>query len=398
MTMMASAVVVILLSGCAEQPSTTGLRSTGGTLSFYIDDSTDVRIPGAWKGDTLILSNAEEDIVLVPLDEESWSVPVFDGVLTLTGDTGSWLDVLRPGEYRVPVRWVPGSPMSITTWPADTLSWALKFGEDNPWFGQLYLQRKGDRCKGSIATPTGDFRYLHGTVDDAGTMVIQTFDGAHLFLFSAQLTSDGRLTNGEFKSGNHYATPFVGEPADAAESALEATPVAEWTGSTVAYRGINLTGDSVLWSSSEAEGLHILSVMGSWCPNCMDEHRLLAQMLDLNPDLHVHTLAFERGLEAKGGIQRALERLTRYHQHMGLDRFEDQWTVVLAGPASKAKAQEALPFLDRVVSFPTTVVIEGASENAPWIHSGFNGPAMGPAHELEITRFASALSGPTENR
>ena len=83
---------------------------------------------------------------------------------------------------------------------------------------------------------------------------------------------------------------------------------------------------------------------------------------------------------------------------MELDRFEGRWTVVLAGPASKTTAQEALPFLDRVVSFPTTVVVKGASDEAPWIHSGFNGPAMGPAHELEVARFAAALSGPTESR
>ena len=235
-------------------------------------------------------------------------------------------------------------------------------------------------------------------MDNTGSMVIQTFDGAHLFLFSAQLTSDGRLTSGVFKSGNHYATPFVGEPIDAADSALEAAPVAAWTGNAVAYRGLNLNGDSVMWNATQAEGQHVLSVMGSWCPNCMDEHRLLAQMMDRNPNLHVHTLAFERGLGDEGGIQRALKRLTRYRQHMELDRFEGRWTVVLAGPASKTTAQEALPFLDRVVSFPTTVAVKGASDEAPWIHSGFNGPAMGPAHELEVARFAAALSGPTESR
>ena len=398
MTTMALAVVVILLSGCAEQAGTPGLRSTQGSLSFLLDDSTDVQIPAQWKGDTLILRNAEEEIALTPLGNQSWTVPVFDGVLTLQGNTGSWVDVLRPGEYRVPVQWMSGTRPNPTNWPEDTLSWALTFGAANPWFGQLYLQRQGDQCRGSIATATGDFRYLHGTLNDAGSLVIQTFDGAHLFRFSAELTAEGRLEGGVFKSGNHYATSFVGEPVDAGDSALDEAPVASWTGLPVAYRGLGLNGDSVMWNAAETEGRHILSVMGSWCPNCMDEHRLLARMMDRNPDLHVHTLAFERGLDAEGGTQRALERLNRYRQQMGLHRFDDRWTVVLAGPASKSEAQQALPFLDRVVSFPTTVVVQGASGDAPWIHSGFNGPAMGPAHELEVARFAAAISGPTESR
>lgn len=398
MTTMALAVVVILLSGCAEQAASPGLQSTVGTLSFHIDDSTDVQIPAEWKGDTLILRNAEEEIALTPLANQSWTVPVFDGLLSLDGDTGSWVDVLRPGEYRVPVQWMSKTQPTPATWPQDTLSWALTFGADTPWLGQLYLQRQGDQCKGSIATATGDFRYLHGTLNDAGSMVIQTFDGAHLFLFSAELTADGSLAGGVFKSGNHYATSFVGEPVKAADSALQEAPVAKWTGLPVAYRGLSLTGDSVLWNAAEAEGRHVLSVMGSWCPNCMDEHRLLAQLLDRHPNLHVHTLAFERGLDSEGGTQQALERLTRYRQQMGLHRFDDRWTVVLAGPASKSEAQQALPFLNRVVSFPTTLVVEGTSSDAPWIHSGFNGPAMGPAHELEVARFAAALSGPTESR
>ena len=93
----------------------------------------------------------------------------------------------------------------------------------------------------------------------------------------------------------------------------------------------------------------------------------------------------------------ALARLRRYAEQMGVIHFGDRWRVRLIGPASKTKAQEALPFLDRVVSFPTTIV-SSSDQAEPWIHSGFNGPAMGPAHDLEIARFAAAISGPSESR
>ena len=93
----------------------------------------------------------------------------------------------------------------------DTLSWALTFGEDDPWFGQLFLQQSGGRCRGSIATATGDFRHLHGKLM-SGELVLQTFDGAHLFRFAGSLDADGSIRDGVFHSGNHYATPFSGRP------------------------------------------------------------------------------------------------------------------------------------------------------------------------------------------
>ena len=205
------------------------------------------------------------------------------------------------------------------------------------------------------------------------------------------------LTQGQFFSGTHYRTPFMGTPWPADSSALTEAPAAQWTGLPVRYTGLNLNGDSIQWTAENQTVPHILSVMGSWCPNCMDEHRLLLLMMERHPDLHVHTLAFERGLDRPGGTERALARLRRFQQNMGIDAFGPRWTLTLVGPASKSKAQEALPFLDRVVSFPTSIV-QQPGDTEPWIHSGFNGPAMGPAHELEVSRFESAISGLTGNR
>ena len=398
-TTMAAAVVVVLLSRCASGgPSEAESRDTGGVLLFDLNDSTTVTIPGEWAGDTLLLRNDREELALVPLDARPglWSIPVFDGTLSLTNDTGHWHDVLRPGEYHVAARWERGRDQEGSEWGEDTLSWALTFGEDDPWFGQLFLQQSGGRCRGSIATATGDFRHLHGKLMN-GELVLQTFDGAHLFRFAGSLDADGSIRDGVFHSGNHYATSFSGRPVDPSSSSLEDALIASWTGQPVQYAGLDLQGDSARWTAGPSDGVHVLSVMGSWCPNCMDEHRLLVSMMERFPDLQVHTLAFERGLDREGGVDAALARLRRYAEQMGLTRFGDRWRVRLIGPASKVKAQEALPFLDRVVSFPTTIV-SSPNQEEPWIHSGFNGPAMGPAHDLEIARFAAAISGPSESR
>ena len=409
MTMVAAAAVVILLFGCATSPAVDSVQANAhpddrhGDLLFLLNDSDQVRIPGHWSGDTLTLHNAQETLVLLPNGPDSWSIPVFDGSLSLAGDTGSWTDVLRPGDYRVPVRWEEGHDLhEDANWSSDTLSWLLAFGQDDPWFGQLFIQRDGETCRGSIATSTGDFRFLHGHLRGNGTFVLQTFDGAHLFRFSGSVNADGDIEEGLFLSGNHYSTPFTGQSIAASESGLTDAPIAQWTGEPVAYTGLDLSGNAVAWRASQAQGVHIVSVMGSWCPNCMDEHRMLLGFLERHPAVHVHTLAFERGVDlnnpdsAANGA--AIERMKRYAAQMGMDRHADRWHVRVAGPASKSKAQEALPFLDKVVSFPTTVIVGVNGESTPWIHSGFNGPAMGPAYDLELARFEAALSGSMGSR
>ena len=82
---------------------------------------------------------------------------------------------------------------------------------------------------------------------------------------------------------------------------------------------------------------------------------------------------------------------------MDLLRFGKRWHIILVGPASKKEAQSRLPFLDKVVSFPTSIVLAPGA-NQPWIHSGFNGPATGAKYDIERARFSAAVNGPKESR
>ena len=399
MTMAAPAAVVVLLSACLQQGAPKA-PNVHGSLIFQLNDTDSVAIPGYWYADTLVLNNADESLTLIPSDtiDNAWSVPVFDGSISLINDTGHWKDNLRSGDYKVPVQWKPQQTQEAAPdWSNDTLSWLLSFGEQDPWFGQLYLQQAGTLCRGSIATPTGDFRYLHGNLNESGAMRLQTFDGAHLFYFKGSLSAQGDIVDGVFLSGNHYSTPFSGTRISSSDNGLAEAPKAQWTGLPLAYSGVSIDGDSVHWTAKSAKGVHVLSVMGSWCPNCMDEHRLLLNLSAHHPDLTIHTLAFERGADNDQGKATALQRLSRYSEQMGVDNGRPNWRITLVGPASKTEAQKALPFLNRVVSFPTAVV-HREGQDAPWIHSGFNGPAMGPAYEIEVAKFTSAVSGSLENR
>ena len=389
--------------GCAErEPAIEVPAQEGGIgqLLFEINDSTTIAIPGKRTGETLTLFNGSESIVCSALDSLCYTVPVFSGTLCMDGEgRGQWTDILRVGDalYTVPVRWSSIAPSTPSGTALDTTKWRLAFGTEDPWFGDLVLHEDdAGILGGTIETATGDFRFLHGS-EENGNIVLQTFDGAHLFRFSCERT-ENRLVNGWFASGNHYSTPFEGERLNDDHLPLSSGQQAVWTGLPVAYSGYSMTRNPVDWKAAEhRDTVHILSVMGTWCPNCMDEHRLLRDLARQHPNVKVHTLAFERGLDRPNGEKLALRRLKNYHEEMELWRLDDRWDVTLAGPASKTEAQKKLPFLDKVVSFPTTIVLHPEQEE-PWIHSGFNGPATGAKYDLERAALVAAINGRSESR
>lgn len=400
------ALAVSLGVGCSEekgaQPTTAQTQETSalsGALRFHINDSVSVNIPAARTAGLLTLSNGPETLRLAALDSTCYEVPVFNGIICLdeTGQ-GTWTDVLRVGEapYQVSCSWEPNGSFARPAGKLDSSVWRLSFGEKDPWYGDLVLRVDPEgRAEGTIETATGDFRFLHGTVN-AGLLTLQTFDGAHLFRFSGEV-GEQQITKGWFSSGNHYGTPFSGVPLSEGSTPLSEGNRASWTGEPIQFSGKDLYGNPMSWSWSNAQdSIHVISIMGSWCPNCMDEHRLLHELMSEFPKMQVHTLAFERGLNTPHGEKNALRRLKQYYEQLELWRHEGRWDVTLAGPASKSDAQRLLPFIDRVVSFPTTIVLHPEVQT-PWFHSGFNGPATGAKYELERSALASAISGRSES-
>ena len=57
-------------------------------------------------------------------------------------------------------------------------------------------------------------------------------------------------------------------------------------------------------------------------------------------------------------------------------KFCITYPMLLAGNASKKTAFEALPQLNKVIAYPTTILID-RDGRVQYIHTGFNGPATG---------------------
>jgi thiol-disulfide isomerase/thioredoxin len=269
--------------------------------------------------------------------------------------------------------------------------WSVRFAsEEEPAVGVFEVADDRTMVTGTFLTTTGDYRWLAGSVE-GGRLRLSCFDGAHAFLLDATLGADGTLA-GDFWSRDAWQDTWTATRDDdatladgwslvgaAADPAL-ALHVFPWldpkrTGDGLAaITEVTLTGYPL-----------VIEVFGSWCPNCHDAGAFLAELRKRQPRVRVVGLAFELTGD------RALDepQVRRYLDRHGL-RLDH---LLLAGTASKARASQALPMLERVKAFPTLVLVDRAGR-VRHVYTGFSGPGTGAAHERltqEIEERVAAL-------
>jgi thiol-disulfide isomerase/thioredoxin len=125
--------------------------------------------------------------------------------------------------------------------------------------------------------------------------------------------------------------------------------------------------------------------MGTWCPNCLDETRYYTDYYNTNKNdnLAFVSLAFEYALTK----EKAMAGITRLKEKIGVP-----YPILLAqyGSSDKKEANQKLPMLSNILSYPTTIFIDkmGAVRK---IHTGFNGPATGEKYKAFVASFERFL-------
>jgi thiol-disulfide isomerase/thioredoxin len=119
----------------------------------------------------------------------------------------------------------------------------------------------------------------------------------------------------------------------------------------------------------------VVQIMGTWCPNCLDETQFFLSYIKDNPTDELAFVALS--FEAARSEEKAITRI----QNM-IDRFKIPYPVLLAqfGSIDTKLAQEKLPMLREIRSYPTTIIIS-KSKKVNSIYTGFNGPATGQVFE-----------------
>lgn len=246
------------------------------------------------------------------------------------------------------------------------------------------FKQEGNQLKGTFLTQTGDYRYLNGSIE-GGSLKLSTFDGEHAFVFTGELGSDGAIT-GLFASGKTWHEQWWAYPDEDVTLASASTlTYLKDDAKTLHFEGKALDNSTWNLDAPSLQGRpFILQIMGSWCPNCMDETKYLSQWYEnrTNKELEIVSLAFER----KNNFKYAQKQLSRLKERYGIS-----YPLLFGGSYDKKKAAQTLPELNTVVAYPT-LVFYNANHEVTHIHTGFTGPGTGEHFERWKLDFEKRVS------
>lgn len=319
--------------------------------------------------------------------------PAFNNTMTLIRDGDSLqgnLNLVKRGyEQNMPVSGAPDPGYRFQENAQTELDvtgrWQVTFTEDEgdqyPAIGEF--DQQGSRLRGTFLTPTGDYRFLVGDVDGT-TLRLSTFDGAHAFVFVATIGPGNELT-GDFWSGTGWHESFVAQKnSDAKLPDPYALTYLKDGYDSLEFTFPDLEGQPVSLSDDKYQGKVILvTISGTWCPNCADEVEFLSAYYTQNQmrGLEIITLLYEHfeEFEPAAAQGRAL-----------IDKHNIQFDVLIGGYSDTTRAAETLPMLNHVMAYPTMIFIDRKGLVRS-IHTGFSGPGTGNHYTEFVGEFEATM-------
>jgi thiol-disulfide isomerase/thioredoxin len=337
------------------------------------------------KKTVIVIHNADERIEVREIkfrgDSMIFRMPVFDTEfrtrLTDSGFEGVWINHYRTNERIIPFTATFGESRRFNREgshvPNVEGKWEATFSpgsaNSSPAVALLHHIEQTPNLSGTFLTETGDYRYLEGIVH-RDSLWLSAFDGSHAFLFTAGVRNDS-LVNGIFYSGSHWQEPWLARKNNSASlrDPDKITSLSD-TSAVLNFAYSNIKGRKVSLSDKKYRNRPVIvQLMGSWCPNCMDESRYLSGLhRQFNAQgLEVIALAFEKTADEKV-IRR---RLSKLKNELGID-----YEILVTRAVGKDEASRSIPLLSQVSAFPTTLFLN-RGHRVVRVHTGFSGPATG---------------------
>jgi len=399
-------IVILLLISSSKQGKAQSLKQGIWQGILTLNAKEKIELPFNFetklqqKKNVIVIWNAEERIVVDELqlkrDSVNFKMPVFDSEFKTKnyGDSlvGVWINHARKDKNIIPFKayFNKTQRFNFTPEKANPIyegKWEVTFSPettDSTKAIGIFKQGETNYCTGTFLTETGDYRYLDG-IQHKGKIYLSCFDGSHAFLFIAN--SNGvKITDGEFYSGIHWKENWIGKRNETfqlkdATSITQLNPGIE----TLSFSFMNSKKEKISIDDARYKNkVVIVQLMGSWCPNCMDETAYLSQLYKTynKKGLEIIGLAYERTNDfAKASAN--VERLKK--------RFVVDYEILITGLTGKEKASESLPMLTKINAFPTTLFINKQGK-VILIHTGFSGPATGNAYKEFTTKTESLIN------
>ncbi|MDP5158631.1 MAG: TlpA family protein disulfide reductase [Flaviramulus sp.] len=376
-------VLFLGLFSCKYENKITYLEKGKFRAELKVNDSLDLPFNfEVFSANKLLVFNAEEiievDDIVYNNDSVYINMPVFDGFLVAKIEEGKLNgSFITPGLDRHMffkaeknnTRFDIGLKANYDL----SGNWETIFSpenKDDTYLGKGIFKQNGNTVTGTFRTTTGDYRFLEGVLD-GNQLQLSAFDGAHAFLFTAQVTDSTMV--GNFFSGTHWEEPFISKRSDNFElpDANELTYLKEGY-DKIEFSFPDENGNMVsLTDNRFKDKVVLVQIMGTWCPNCLDESKYYSEYFknNKNKNLEFIALAFEYVKTQEA----AFKNIQRLKNKTGIS-----YPILLAqfGSNDKQEANDKLPMLNHVLSYPTSIFIDKTGKVRK-IHTGFNGPATG---------------------
>ena len=349
-----------------------------------------------------VIKNGEEQIEVTDILENGDSLlvqmPVFESFFKVIKEgnnklKGVWTKAASTGFIDMPFEAIANTSERFTSQQqaAKNISgkWAVTFfradGSPRPAIAEFV--QKGNDLAGTFITPTGDYRYLKGIVD-GDSLKLSTFDGSHAYYFTALVNSDSTISKGFYYSGATSIEPWQAVKNDTASLPDVAAMYLKDGEEKLNFSFSDLDGKKVSINDERFKNkVVIVQIMGSWCPNCMDETAFLSTYYKNNKDRGVEIIAlayeyYEDFNLASGSVRKFQKR------------YDVQYPMLITGVTvtDTLRTEKTLPELTNIKSFPSTIFIDKKGKVAK-IHAGFEGPGTGARHEALKKTFEATVDG-----
>lgn len=396
--------LALILSSCGGDPDTVGgiktgpwrvvLDHPGGGLPFTLDiqpgpeaffingpermkaeqvtikDGTlDIRFPSY---ESSLIATLQEDGTLAgnaQLTRRLGELKTIDFALTAThGDT--WRHFERQDEEAASV--------------AGT--WAVKlsgpFGSP-PRDGLGIFEQDGAIVTGTFLFSQGDYRWLQGEVKD-GELYLSTFDGGQGTVWRASVKEDGTLDG--ILHAKSYGFPPVPWTAvlDSNATLPDANSFTKMKegAEPLAFSFPNGAGEMISLADEAYDGKVVLvTIGGSWCPTCHDEAAFVAPYYEANKDRGLEVIGLQ--FEYTDDLERNRRQVANFKARYGIT-----YEMLIAGAFGAESVARALPMIDKLVAYPTTLFVDRKG-TVRKIHTSFPGAATGTRHELYLEEFSA---------
>ena len=240
------------------------------------------------------------------------------------------------------------------------------------------FQMTGGKLTGTVLRVDGDFGTLSGIA--SGKEVTLT----HFDLVRATQVTMSIDASGQLSGVIDGRTKFTGVREGASMPDTSQVTSVRDLKEPFQFFAKDLQGNTVTLADARFAGKAVLlTIMGSWCPNCHDEAPFLAELFrKYGPTgLEVVALAFEYTGDPAVDVPQ-VEAFSRRHRL--------PYPVLLAGSTNDGEVQKALPQLVNFSAFPSSVIVD-RSHRVVAIHAGFSGPATGDLHTELKKRMTSEV-------